>query len=124
MNPNEVPTTTELTKPTPDAVSATEGKDGSASEAQFAANRENARKSTGPRTLHGKLASRMNAVKHGILSSAVVVRGLRIREHEEEFKSLRDQCWECLAPVGRMEEMLVDKIVAAQWRSRRADRKS
>ena len=62
----------------------------------------------------------MNAVKHGILSSAVVVRGLRIREHEEEYKALREQCWECLAPVGRMEEMLVDKIVAAQWRSRRA----
>jgi hypothetical protein len=62
----------------------------------------------------------MNAVKHGILSTAVVVRGLRIREHEEEFKALRDQCWECLAPVGRMEEALVDKIVTAQWRSRRA----
>jgi len=62
----------------------------------------------------------MNAVKHGILSTAVVVRGLRIREHEEEFKALREQCWECLAPVGRIEEMLVDKIVAAQWRSRRA----
>ena len=62
----------------------------------------------------------MNAVKHGILSTAVVVRGLRIREHEEEFKALREQCWECLAPVGRMEEMLVDKIVAAQWRLRRA----
>jgi len=62
----------------------------------------------------------MNAVRHGILSTAVVVRGLRIREHEEEFKCLREQCWECLAPVGRMEEMLVDKIVAAQWRLRRA----
>jgi len=33
---------------------------------------------------------------------------------------LREQCWECLAPVGRMEEMLVDRIVAAQWRLRRA----
>src|ERR1017187_1093431 len=112
MNPQDVtPTTTELTKHTPDVVPATEGKDAGASEAQFAANRENARRSTGPRTAEGKLASRMNAVKHGILSSAVVVRGLRIREHEEEFKALRDLCWECLAPVGRMEEVLVDKIV-------------
>ena len=121
MNPQDViPTTTELTKPTTDAVSATEGKHEGASEAQLAANRENARKSTGPRTLHGKRVSRMNAVKHGILSTAVVVWGLRIREHEEEFKALRDQCWECLAPVGRMEEVLVDKIVTAQWRTRRA----
>ncbi len=135
MNPNEVPTTTEVTtngrdaRSTQeaanednrrDACSTGESKDGSASEAQFAANRENARRSTGPRTLPGKLASRMNAVKHGILSSAVVVRGLRIREHADEFKTLRDQCWECLAPVGRMEEALVDKIVTAQWRARRA----
>src|ERR1035441_2009339 len=119
-HPNDVSPTTEVTKPSTDAVSETEGKHVGASEAQFAANRENARKSTGPRTAEGKEASRMNAVKHGILSTAVVVRGLRIREHEEEFKDLRQQCWECLAPVGRMEEMLVDKIVAAQWRSRRA----
>jgi hypothetical protein len=62
----------------------------------------------------------MNAVRHGILSSAVVVRGLRIQEQEDEFRALRDQCWECLAPVGRIEEMLVDKIVTAWWRSRRA----
>ncbi len=67
-----------------DACSTEEDKDTSAvplSPNKLAANRENARRSTGPRTAEGKLASRMNAVKHGILSSAVVVRGLRIREH-------------------------------------------
>ena len=87
---------------------------------KLAANRRNARRSTGPRTVVGKLASRMNAVRHGILSSAVVVRGVRIQEQEDEFKALRDQSWECLVPVGRVEEMLVDKIVTAWWRSRRA----
>ncbi len=61
----------------------------------------------------------MNAVKHGILSGAVVVRGVQIQEQEGEFKMLREQCWECLAPVGRIEEMLVDRIVTAQWRLRR-----
>src|SRR5580698_7798967 len=119
-SPNDVTPTVEVTNQTPEAVLETQGKEAVASEAQFAANRENARRSTGPRTLPGKLASRMNAVKHGILSSAVVVRGLRIREHADEFKALRDQCWECLGPVGRMEEALVDKIVTAQWRMRRA----
>jgi hypothetical protein len=122
-NANDVSPTTEVTKQTTDANSTAELKDASLiplSANKLAANRRNARKSTGPRTADGKEASRMNAVKHGILSTAVVVRGLRIREHEEEFKALREQCWECLAPVGRIEEMLVDKIVAAQWRLRRA----
>jgi hypothetical protein len=62
----------------------------------------------------------MNAVKHGILSTEVVVKGLRIQEHEEEFRGLRERCWRSLAPKGPMEEMLVDRIVTAQWRLRRA----
>ena len=35
------------------------------------------------------------------------------------FKELRERCWESLAPVGRVEEMLVERIVTAQWRLRR-----
>ncbi len=62
----------------------------------------------------------MNAVKHGILSTEVVVQGLRIQEREDEFRALRDRCWHSLAPVGPVEEMLVDRIVTAQWRLRRA----
>jgi hypothetical protein len=54
------------------------------------------------------------------LSSEVVVQGLRIQEREDEFKALRERCWQSLAPVGPVEEMLVDKIVTAQWRLRRA----
>ena len=122
-NPNDVAPTEELTKQAPDTVPMTEttlSSPAPLSANKLAANRRNARKSTGPRTLTGKLSSRMNAVRHGILSSAVVVRGLRIQEQEDEFRALRDQCWECLAPVGRIEEMLVDKIVTAWWRSRRA----
>jgi hypothetical protein len=37
-----------------------------ATAAQIAANRRNARKSTGPKTMQGKRASARNAVKHGI----------------------------------------------------------
>jgi hypothetical protein len=86
---------------------------------QAESNRRNCRKSTGPRTAAGKAASRMNAVKHGILSGMVVVRGLRIQEHEEEYEALRKRCFECLAPVGQVEEMLVERIVMMQWRLRR-----
>ena len=87
---------------------------------QLEGNRRNARRSTGPRTAKGKTASRMNAVKHGILSGMVVVRGLRIQEHEEEYEALRKRCMESLAPEGPVEEMLVERIVMTQWRLRRA----
>jgi hypothetical protein len=42
------------------------------SEAKIAANRRNARRSTGPRTTAGKLRFRRNALRHGL--AAVVVR--------------------------------------------------
>lgn len=92
----------------------------SVSPRQLAANRNNARKSTGPKTAEGKAVSKMNAVKHGILSTEVVVRGLRVQEQAEEFKALRARFWESLAPVGPVEELLVERIVTAQWRLRRA----
>jgi hypothetical protein len=90
------------------------------SPAQFAANRRNARKSTGPRTAAGKAVSRMNAIQHGILSKAVLVRGRCIQEDEQEFAALRQRLCGELQPVGLLEEMLVEDILTARWRLRRA----
>ncbi len=87
---------------------------------QLAANRRNAQQSTGPRTAQGRAVSKMNAVKHGILSKEVVVRGLRLKESPREFKALHQRFVESLQPVGPLEEMLVDQIVTAHWRLRRA----
>ena len=42
------------------------------SEARIAANRANARKSTGPKTPEGKAISRANALKHGLCANVVV----------------------------------------------------
>ena len=39
---------------------------------QFEANRRNARKSTGPITVKGKLRSRCNAVRHGLTAGTVI----------------------------------------------------
>ncbi len=92
----------------------------SPSPAQIAANRANAQKSTGPKTPAGRDASKMNALKHGILSRETVVRGRCIQEDELEFAALHQRLWEDLMPAGPLEEMLVDRIVTAHWRLRRA----
>lgn len=87
---------------------------------QIAANQRNAQKSTGPRTPAGRAVSKMNALKHGILSKEALVKGLHYRESSCELEALHLRFWEHLQPVGPIEEMLVDQIVTANWRLRRA----
>jgi hypothetical protein len=67
---------------------------------QMEANRENSLKSTGPKTDKGKATSKMNAVKHGMLMTQVVVRGLQIRERSKNFQGLREQLYQELVAVG------------------------
>jgi hypothetical protein len=87
---------------------------------QLAANRRNAEKATGPTTEAGRAVSKMNALKHGILSKEVLVRGLNIKENGRELAALHRRFWQELNPVGPVEEMLVDQIVTTHWRLRRA----
>ena len=87
---------------------------------QLAANRRNAQKSTGPKTPNGQAISKMNALKHGLLAQTVVVRGHKLKESTNEFKKLCQAYYADLAPVGPLEEMLVDQIIQAAWRLRRA----
>jgi len=89
------------------------------SQKQLAANRRNAQLSTGPKSKHGKLASRLNALKHGLLARQVVVNGYFQQESSDEFKQLCREYDESLAPVGPLEEMLVGQIVMVVWRLRR-----
>src|SRR5262245_52980350 len=87
---------------------------------QLVANRRNAQKSTGPRTPEGRAVSKMNALKHGILSKIVLIGGIHGKESREELIRLHQRFWEELKPWGPVEEMLVDQIVTAHWRLRRA----
>ena len=87
---------------------------------QIAANRSNAAKSTGPRTRAGREVSKMNALKHGILSRQVLVRGQVLQESEAELEALHQRFREEFHPQGPLEELLVDQIVTAHWRLRRA----
>ena len=89
-----------------------------ATEAQIKANRQNASKSTGPRTAEGKAAVSQNAVKHGLFASATVING----EDRADFELHRDTMLADLSPVGAMESMLASRIVSLSWRLLRTER--
>lgn len=82
------------------------------------ANRRNALKSTGPKTSKGKAAVRLNAMKHGLLSQEILLPG----EDEAALKELGERLRDELEPVGELENLLVDRIIASTWRLRRLGR--
>lgn len=84
----------------------------------IAANRENAKKSTGPKTLEGKSAMRYNAVKHGLLARQILFRHDEARQRE--FKKFLDDLEHDLMPIGPIERMLVEEIGACWWKLRTA----
>jgi hypothetical protein len=90
-----------------------------ATERQIQANRRNAARSTGPRTAEGKRASRLNAVKHGLLSDGAFVPTLERREDWEEF---REGLRASLQPMGALESLLAEQVIAAAWRLARVVR--
>jgi len=88
-----------------------------ATEAQIKANRQNALKSTGPRTKEGKETVSQNATKHGLCSCKNVIKGERLDEYEQFHAEMIED----LSPLGAMEEMLAERIVNLSWRLKRAE---
>jgi hypothetical protein len=87
-------------------------------EAQINANRQNAQKSTGPKTSEGKAAVSQNALKHGLYSAADVV----FDEHQEDYDLLKEKMLAEMRPAGYMELMLAERIVSLSWRLKRTER--
>ena len=83
------------------------------SEARLAANRENAQKSSGPRTDEGKAKSKLNAVKHGLTGATVLFANAddayRYSSHTAEYQQLYQ-------PLGPEERALVQSITDTRWR--------
>src|SRR5215208_577046 len=79
------------------------------------ANRQNAQKSTGPKTPEGKAAVSLNALKHGLLSKELLLPG----EDEEALRELEESLKGELQPVGVVEVLLGDRITSLLWRLRR-----
>jgi hypothetical protein len=93
-----------------------------ASEAQVNANRQNATKSTGPRTADGKRRSRLNAAKHGLFASEVLLTFGDGQEDPETLEALYEGIREQLKPEGELEKELVSELVGNLWRRRRLHR--
>src|SRR5437016_6079519 len=89
-----------------------------ATPARLAANRQNALLSTGPRTPEGKAVACQNARTHGLLSRQVLLPD----ENKARLLALREQFLAELAPVGELETLLVERMIACAWRLRRLHR--
>ena len=90
-----------------------------ASEKQLAANRTNAKKSTGPKTPGGKALVALNSVAHGIYAISPVVAGV---ESSRDWNIYRMEMLASIAPQGMLEITLAERIILAAWRLRRVAR--
>lgn len=70
----------------------------------------------GPKTEQGKAVSRLNALKHGLLSKAVLLESEDATTLNELTTDMRAE----FSPQGPLEEILVDRIASCYWRLRRA----
>ena len=83
------------------------------------ANRRNALKSTGPKTPRGKTYSRRNAITHGLfVTQTTDFRALS--ENAQEYEHLLNEFCRQYQPVGRAEEVEVERIAVCCWRLKRA----
>ena len=90
-----------------------------ATPAQMAANRANAQRSTGPKTIEGKETARRNALKHGMTGAGVVIPGEDEHEVAVRVAALEAQ----LVPEGDvLAALLVRQVAVASIRIERAFR--
>lgn len=89
-----------------------------ASEKQILANQQNALASTGPKTTSGKMAVRLNAVRHGLRTQDALLPD----EDPHQLQELCDQIHNELQPHGILQEHLVERIALTMWRLKRVER--
>jgi hypothetical protein len=70
----------------------------------------------GPKTPAGRLAVRLNASTHGILSAQPVVNAY---ERAEDWESHQEAIVASLSPEGGMEQVLAERVALCSWRLNR-----
>ena len=91
-------------------------------EKKLAANRQNSKRSTGPRTERGKNASKFNAVISGLFAKHAVIAVCDGEGCEELFARVLTGLQQEFEPKGPYEGFLVVEIARCMWRLRRARR--
>src|SRR6266436_588897 len=83
---------------------------------QVSASRANGARSLGPVTPEGKKRSLMDGVRHGLLARCVVLDN----ESRDCFDQVVTQYLECFRPANDVELGMIEEMIAAFWRQRRA----
>jgi hypothetical protein len=89
-----------------------------ATEKQIAANRQNAQKSTGPKTPEGRAAMRFNALRHGLDAASALIPG----ESTRAFHQLRQAFFDQYNPGTASEVSLVAQLITSTWELFRVQR--
>jgi hypothetical protein len=80
------------------------------SKRKLAANRQNAKRSSGPKTEHGKANSAKNAIKHGIYARKLFSQTEQGANELLEYENLAAQLVDHYQPIGFKEQLLVEQI--------------
>jgi len=97
----------------PDSTQTLTSSSNGSSARRIEANRRNAKKSTGPKTALGKTSSSWNSTRHGLLSKRLPI---LVGRSKKNFARLLSNLRQDLAPVGTLEEVLVEKMAQEYWR--------
>ena len=89
------------------------------SEKQLKANRENAKKSTGPKTSQGIESLTNHNSVHGLYTDKLILDSVHLKEDKIEFELLLESLRYELDPQTLSQDYMVQKIAICYWRSRR-----
>ena len=104
---------------TPMKQRTTNSERGKISERRLAANRANAKKSTGPRTQRGKGYSRLNSFKHGLFAKKVMFDDRGKLLYPELFGLYEALCEQYGTDDIRV-QLLLDTLIMDCWRMKQA----
>jgi hypothetical protein len=89
---------------------------GAVSSKKLEANRQNAQKSTGPRTESGKAKAAANAYKHGFFAKRLFINTEYSAKDKPDYETVANGVFEHYQPVGYMEHLWAEKVATEALR--------